>query len=231
MFEYNIAGTAQTNNTATVMAASAIAAYPDLQVESLGVVPSSLYSGEAVVLQWQDANTGNAATPGTWDDRVVVQNTTTGQTLATVSIEYDSATLGAIAPGGSAARQYAFSLPTGPSSLGTIQFSVTTDALNQIFETPQQLRAPARATTPPRSRPSRRLPPRPTSRSPTWASLPHRVCNRATMSSLSWNDVRTVATPPPMAAWVDSVTVTKQRSGATIFTDTVPNNASSGSGR
>ena len=104
-------------------------------MEDLGLdPPSGLYSGDGVVVHWQDANTGNGATSGPWDDRVVVRNTTTGQTLSTVSLEYDTATLGAVVPGGAAGQQYAFTLPAGKPSLGTIQFTVTTDVLNQIFE-------------------------------------------------------------------------------------------------
>ena len=47
-------------------------------------------------VSWDDANTGIAPTTGPWTDRLVVQNETTAQTLATVTLYYDAATSGAV---------------------------------------------------------------------------------------------------------------------------------------
>src|SRR5262249_31951065 len=40
---------------------------------------SGLQSGGLVLVAWNDANTGNGATAGSWVDRITVRNTTTGK--------------------------------------------------------------------------------------------------------------------------------------------------------
>ena len=135
LFEYNIDGTASTNNVAVYTATSAVAPYADLQVGDLGVdPPSGLHSSANLILHWSDANQGTGATSGSWDDRVVITNTSTGKTLSTVTLLYDATKLGNLAAGSSAAQQYAFTLPSGADGVGTIEFTVTTDVLGQIFE-------------------------------------------------------------------------------------------------
>jgi hypothetical protein len=75
LLEVNAGGTGEANNTATLGANSALAAYPDLQVVGLGVDPLSLASGTNLTIRWQDTNSGGAVTPGSWWDRVTIVNT------------------------------------------------------------------------------------------------------------------------------------------------------------
>src|SRR5262249_2035650 len=58
------------------------------------------------------------------------------QTLGTQDIPYDpkAAGNGPIAPGQSRARQLPFTLPRGTPGAGQIQFTVTTNYYNQVFE-------------------------------------------------------------------------------------------------
>ena len=100
----------------------------------LTVSPATgLQSGANVVVQWQDSNTGDQPTTGSWYDYLTVTNTTTSQTLLSQPI-FANATAGTVAAGGSLPEQYSFKLADGPTGTGTIQFSVTTDYFNSIAE-------------------------------------------------------------------------------------------------
>jgi len=137
VFEYNAAGTATTNNTATITQTSALGNYPDLQVTNLSVAPSSgLQSGGNVTVDWDDTNTGTAAAASSWVDSLVIENTTTGQTLKTVTIPYDASATGngPLAAGQSAAQQYTYQLPDGAPGAGQIQFTVTVNSTDSFFE-------------------------------------------------------------------------------------------------
>jgi hypothetical protein len=135
VFEYNPGGTGETNNTATISATSTVAAYPDLQINGLVVDPTAPQSGLNITVNWTDANTGNASTTGSWYDQVNVVNTTTGQTLATSNVLYDSTALGNIAAGTASAQQsYTFRLPDGAPGVGQLQITVTADINNNLFE-------------------------------------------------------------------------------------------------
>jgi hypothetical protein len=110
---------------------------PDLVVQNLTTVPSSLQSGNVVTIHWQDANIGQGSTEANnnvyymrgWYDNVVVTNTTTNQVLANVTFFYDvtAAGNGDIAPGGAVNRQYQFSLPDGSPGTGNIKIAVDTN--------------------------------------------------------------------------------------------------------
>ncbi|MGD9632157.1 MAG: CARDB domain-containing protein, partial [Pirellulales bacterium] len=133
--EYNAGGTAENNNTDTIPFTSTIAAYPDLQVTGLAVDPSSvLESGGTVTINWNDANTGDGDTSGSWHDRIRVVSTTTSQTLLDTTLFYNSASLGNIAAGDSQARQYSFTLPQGSPGVGDWQITITTDYFTSLFE-------------------------------------------------------------------------------------------------
>ncbi len=107
----------------------------DLRVASLGIDPGGeLVAGQALTIRWQDQNQGNRASLGSWSDRVQVINRTTGETLLNALVAHDSDALGALAPGGSHARERAFTLPTGSRGVGTIEFIVTIDAQTQVTE-------------------------------------------------------------------------------------------------
>ena len=60
-----------------------------------------------------------------WDDQVVITNTTTGDTLTTALVHTDPNVDGVLTPGASLARQYAFTLPTNADGVGNIQITVT----------------------------------------------------------------------------------------------------------
>ena len=92
--------------------------------------------GDGLMLSWNDNNTGTAATTGAFYDHVVILNTTTGQTLTTADVLYDptAAGNGAIAAGDFRPQQFAFTLPQGVAGAGQLQFTVTTNYYNQVFE-------------------------------------------------------------------------------------------------
>ncbi|MEI9924491.1 MAG: hypothetical protein WDN50_14005 [Bradyrhizobium sp.] len=94
-----------------------------------------------VVVKWNDVNTGNGATAATWQDQVVVRNTTTGQILISQNIPYDPSFAGngnleagwnASAPDGRSR------CPTAPPGVGNIEVTVTADGGNNLFEFKQQ---------------------------------------------------------------------------------------------
>jgi len=138
IFEYNTSGTGETNNSNTsAKVTSVLAPSPDLQVTVLSVTPSvGLQSGSAVTLSWDDANTGTGATHGSWYDAITVTNTSTNEVLASTTLLYDASAAGngPIAAGDVRARQFVLTLPDGSRGAGQIQFSVTTDVYNQVFE-------------------------------------------------------------------------------------------------
>src|SRR5207249_771048 len=133
--ERNTEGTAETNNAATTTQTATVAPYPDLKAENLRVEPAAgLQSGTVLVVFWDDTNTGDRATVGSWVDTLVIQNTTTGETFTTLTLAYDetAAGNGPIAPGQSRPRQLAYRLPDGVRGAGSIEFRVATDASNQV---------------------------------------------------------------------------------------------------
>ncbi len=136
MAEYNAAGTATTNNTASANFNAALGNYADLQVANLAVSPNAPSAGSNLTITWNDSNTGHANLGKAFYDNITVVNTTTGQTLTSTNLLYDATQAGAaIAAGGSSAqRQFQFTLPAGTAGAGVLQVSVTTDALNNIFE-------------------------------------------------------------------------------------------------
>ena len=137
--EYVIGADAETNNAASTNFASALATYPDLQVTGLTVQPTAgprIESGSSITIAWNDLNSGNAATPGMFVDRLRIVNSTTGQTLIDSSLTYDPAALGngPILPGALRARSQVATLPNGPTGVGNLLVSVTTEANGHFFE-------------------------------------------------------------------------------------------------
>ncbi len=128
----SLLGSSDTSHTLTITAP----AYPDLQVQGLAVSPTTILSGNTVDVTWNDANTGNAAVNGAFVDSVTVVNTTTSATLLETNVTYDPTLPGnsPIAPGGSVPETYSFTLPQGLAGTGSLSFTVTTDADNQIIE-------------------------------------------------------------------------------------------------
>jgi hypothetical protein len=69
VFEYNAAGTAETNNTVTLTRQSDLAAYADLVVSNVAAPVSGL-SGQAIAVSWNVTNQGDAAAVGPWSEQV-----------------------------------------------------------------------------------------------------------------------------------------------------------------
>ena len=134
-YEWNTDGhdAAEQNNTAQ----TAYDATLDLQVTNLVTNPDTgLASGSAVTVLWEVANNGNQPVTTSFSERVVIKNTSTGQTLASQSVPYN-ATVGGTGPipaGESRPRQFTFTLPDGLAGVGQIEFDVTTDENNAIVE-------------------------------------------------------------------------------------------------
>src|SRR3546814_18099716 len=81
--EANDAGTGETNNATVATITSA----PDLTISDLAIGNGAPLAGDTITLTWTEANIGNAATLAGWNNRVLVQNITTGQTLLDTSVE------------------------------------------------------------------------------------------------------------------------------------------------
>jgi hypothetical protein len=134
IFEYNPGGTGESNNTASVVVASSIAPYPDLQVISLDVQPAALGSGTNLTIHWQDTNTGNAPAAASWLDRVTIVNTNAGLTLLDTTVQYDTNVLGILTNGTARDRSISFTLPYTTNGAGHLRFTVAADSLNNVFE-------------------------------------------------------------------------------------------------
>jgi hypothetical protein len=118
---------------------STLALYPDLLVQNLHPDPADgLLSGSQVLLRWNTHNAGSAAVTGSFYERILVENLTTGSTLRSEVIFYDARTIptgqGPIDANSSAARQYLYRLPDGPAGAGEIRLTVRTDHYNHLFE-------------------------------------------------------------------------------------------------
>src|SRR5207249_10764562 len=104
LFEYNGAGSAENNNSASLLSTSA----PDLQISGLTVTGNpSLQAGAQLLIQWNTANQGNVQADGVFYDRISVRNTNTSEVLFTTDLPYNPASggNGPILPTGSRARQ------------------------------------------------------------------------------------------------------------------------------
>ena len=134
LFEYNADGSAEMNNTAAIERAATIAPYADLQVQDLHLDPSTgLNSGDALVIRWNDANTGDKATAGSWNDHVQVRNKTTGQILLSQVLTFDGPPSGR-SPARVPGLALPFTLPQGNAGAGEIEVTVTADYHNNLYE-------------------------------------------------------------------------------------------------
>ncbi len=129
VFENNPADTGESNNSARITATSA----PDLVVQNLHVAPAGggaqAQAGDSVTVTWDDLNLGLTATPASWNDRIIVTNLDTGETLLNIALPYNIALVGnaALAPNASLSRSHTFQLPEGVRGTGQIQVQVITD--------------------------------------------------------------------------------------------------------
>ncbi|MCP4925155.1 MAG: hypothetical protein GY916_04335, partial [Gammaproteobacteria bacterium] len=125
IFENNLTGTAEENNSASLMESSG----PDLTVKNLTLVPGTIQAGGLVTITWEDWNDGEVSIPAGFTDRIVVNNVTIGQELINTSLIYDpeTATEGYINTGEFVSRSLTFRLPDGINGAGDIEITVTTD--------------------------------------------------------------------------------------------------------
>jgi hypothetical protein len=129
--EINDSGTAESNNSASHTVSSLLAPYPDVQVTDLQIVPAAgVQSGDAILIRWNDRNTGTAPASGSWYDQIVIKNITTGETLVSTALNKD----GDIPPNQFKARQHPFTVPDGLRGAGQIQVTISADFHNRIFE-------------------------------------------------------------------------------------------------
>src|SRR5262249_30244881 len=107
---------------------------PDLVASNLAVTATGpVQSGANITLAWDDANVGSAVATGTWLDHVQIRNAF-NQVIADVSVPFDSATEGQIAPGDLRHRQISVRLPDGLPGAGQLTFLVNVDTGNAITE-------------------------------------------------------------------------------------------------
>lgn len=130
LYEYNTAGTAETNNSQSITANSPLSVYPDLTVTNLSTSGDS--TGK-VTIDWGDNNAGNGATNSGWYDRVNVVDATTNQTLANSDVYFDPSAGNLAANGGSSARTFSFQLPQSAAN-DNLTVTVTADIYNNVFE-------------------------------------------------------------------------------------------------
>ncbi|MCB1965138.1 MAG: LEPR-XLL domain-containing protein, partial [Candidatus Accumulibacter sp.] len=71
IFETNANGDAESNNSASVLFASAARAYPDLRIENANA-PQTAVGGEFAEISWTVANRGQVEASGVWSDQVVL---------------------------------------------------------------------------------------------------------------------------------------------------------------
>src|SRR5205823_246733 len=87
-------------------------------------------------INWTDTNAGGLGTGAAWSDYLTIVNTTTLETLATITVT-DTASLngsGPLGAGLSRDRQYLFTLPDGLRGSGQIKVIVAADVTNQVGE-------------------------------------------------------------------------------------------------
>src|SRR5262249_28858950 len=132
IYEFNTSGhvDAEQNNTSQ----TTLGISRDLQVANLAVTPVSPLSGTNITITWNDANSGDRATEGSWNDRIVITNSTTSTTLLDTTILYDANAAGDIAPGNAHSQQYVFRLPDGDPGVGNLQFTVTANSSHALLE-------------------------------------------------------------------------------------------------
>ena len=208
--ESNAGGTGYTNNTTTLNATSTLAPSPDLVVQALSVNPPNPQSGGNVIINWYDANSGNATASGTWTDTVTVINTSTGATLYSASPTFSG---NSIIGGSYAARSASFTMPQGNAGTGNLSVSVTVDSNEAIAEyNPAGTGAINNTTT--------------ITTSSTIAQYPDLVVAGLQLAptnpvssqavTVAWYDAN-IGAASAVGAWYDQITVVNTTTGQTIY--------------
>jgi hypothetical protein len=133
--ERNGDGTAYSNNTATLNIMSVLPPYPDLQVKTVGVSPTTGYKpGDQVTVSWTDVNAGTADVTVPFQEQVSVRNLTTGQVILLQSQQFSASQASPFAAGATATRSMIFAWPSGFNSTGQFEFDITVDSAGQVIE-------------------------------------------------------------------------------------------------
>jgi hypothetical protein len=145
LFEGGTGSTAETNNTASLTSAAALANYADLQIEGLEVGPASPRSGDLLTVTWQTRNAGDAAA-GPFAELLAIVNQSTNEVLLTRSIAFPGGT--PLAAGGTIQREETFRLPDGLRGVGNLLVRVTTTARTPCTSA-RRVRCAKTTTSPP----------------------------------------------------------------------------------
>lgn len=139
--EANLAGTGENNNTSELIRLSG----PDMRIRNLRVDSAGVQAGGEVTLRWEDWNDGSSAASTSFEDRILVKNTSANVVLLDTSLTYDPLALtagvanGAILAGGHRERSFTFRLPDGLVGSGDMGITITADqnsaGLGVLFET------------------------------------------------------------------------------------------------
>ncbi len=124
-FVYTLSDGQGNSDSAIVQFAVQPPVVPDLRIEDLTAAISNT-EPLTVTLHWDTLNAGLGSTSGTWQEQILVENTTTGEVVIDTLLEV----AGAIAVGDRQANSLDVSLP----GAGRYRFQVLTDASNGIFE-------------------------------------------------------------------------------------------------
>jgi hypothetical protein len=128
VYEYSAGGTAESNNSASLDVASALADYPDLAVADL-VVPATANANQPIQISWTETNSGPGAATNAWYDRVFLSSSNAvggGQLLATFPFT------NALAAGQSVTLTQSVALPQFSS--GTQWLVVQANASKSFYE-------------------------------------------------------------------------------------------------
>ncbi len=125
------AGLSASGRTSSVMVASTLANYADLAASNVSA-PATAKPNQTVFVTWTDSNSGNAGTPASWVDEILLSYDGTISNAVPVGT---LAVTGPIAAGSSTSEQAQVTIPvTGPASSGSLQFVVIANANQSFFE-------------------------------------------------------------------------------------------------
>ena len=104
--------------------------FPDMVVDNPSATPANTQSGGTLSVSWTVRNAGTVGVTNAIADRVTVRNGV-GTLLANKLVPAATAIFAA---GGTANRSTTVALPAGPAATGTLEVTVTTDALSAVPE-------------------------------------------------------------------------------------------------
>ncbi len=202
VFEYNAAGTAESNNTATTTVTSTVAAYPDLTVANLTAAAST---AGLVTVGWSDSNGGTAPVSAGFTDSVVLTDAKTGQTVATHYVTYPESTAGPIAAGSSVVRSATIQLAQGFPIGDGLSVTVTANYDGEVYEpvTTNNAATASVTTSPPADL--------------SVASLSAAAAADGSVTA-TWRDADAIGAAPVTAGFTDTVTLTDTKTGQVVTT-------------